>query len=372
MKKPCLLTITGCTILLSIFSSCSKSDDPKPGDNTDFAKLETQVLEDFVNKVALPQYAMFKDRSTTLNNAVKTLIASPTEANLAAARQAWKDTRTTWEQCEGFLLGPVEDDNYDPYMDTWPVDYQQMDELLASNQPLDLESIESDSSETTLSLRGFHPLEYVLWGKGGTGTAAGITARQKEYAGSLAQDILNNTTKLYNSWLSDGGNYAANILTAGAGSQVFKTKEDALESIASVLIDICSEVGDSKMAEPFSNGQGQPDSTITESPFSHNSFIDFHNNIVGARNVYLGKYTEQGKGISDLVKAKNLSLDKDIQNQFNTAINALNSFIESNITFETAVYKNRTQVQNALDALHNLQTTLHEKLIPFVQQYVKD
>jgi hypothetical protein len=37
-----------------------------------------------------------------------------------------------------------------------------------------------------------------------------------------------------------------------------------------------------------------------------------------------------------------------------------------------AVYENRTQVQNTLNALHTLKETLDEKLIPFIQQNVKD
>ena len=97
--------------------------------------------------------------------------------------------RTSWEQCEGFLFGPVEDDNYDPNMDTWPVDYVQLDSLLASSNPLQINDIESLS---TLSLRGFHPIEYILWGVTGSQSAATITARKKQYMISLTKDLQNN------------------------------------------------------------------------------------------------------------------------------------------------------------------------------------
>ena len=67
-----------------------------------------------------------------------------------------------------------------------------------------------------------------------------------------------------------------------------------------------------KMYEPYID----KDSTITESPYSDNSLIDFRNNIIGAQNVYLG--LNGGKGVKDLVAAKNKDLDNQIQTQFTT------------------------------------------------------
>ena len=58
-----------------------------------------------------------------------------------------------WEQCEGFLFGPVEDNDYDPNMDSWPTDYVQMDSLLASNSNLSVANIQN----LTLSLRDTIP-----------------------------------------------------------------------------------------------------------------------------------------------------------------------------------------------------------------------
>ena len=93
--------------------------------------------------------------------------------------------RETWEQCEGFLFGPVEDNDYDPNMDTWPTDYTQMDSLLASTNPLEV----SDIQNLTLSLRGYHPIEYIIFGDHGSRKAADITARQKKYMISFANKL---------------------------------------------------------------------------------------------------------------------------------------------------------------------------------------
>ena len=59
-----------------------------------------------------------------------------TDANLTAAQTSWKNLRNVWEQCEGYLFGPVEDNEYDPQMDTWPTDANEFDSLLSSNNAL--------------------------------------------------------------------------------------------------------------------------------------------------------------------------------------------------------------------------------------------
>lgn len=329
----------------------------------DYTTLESEVLNDFVQKIALPQYNNLQLKAASFNTAVVQLNASPTDANLQAARQGWRDVRQGWEQCEGFLFGPVEDDNYDPQMDTWPVDNVQLDSLMASSNPLSLTDIQSLS---TLSLRGFHPLEYILWGKNGNSTAASITAREKQYMISLSADIVNNTTNLNYSWLSSGSNFQNDVLNAGKGSTRFKSRQEVFLAIAGAMIDICGEVGDSKMGEPFA----AYDSTITESRFSHNSIADFRNNIIGAQNVYLCTYGgASGKSLSALVAAKNISLDNQIKAQFTAAINSFNSV---STTFEQGIYTQRTQIQNCITALNTLSTTLDEQLLPFIKQYVKD
>lgn len=338
-------------------TSCKKTDNT----TTDTNVTETEVLNDFVQNVAVPQYQNLHDKAVAFNNAIVTLNSNPTDDNLNTARSAWKDTRMAWEQCEGYLFGPVEDDNYDPNMDTWPVDKVQMDSLLASSNPLE----ESDIKQLNLALRGFHPIEYILWGTGGNNTAANITAREKKYMISLSADILDNTTNLMNSWLPAGGNFQQEVLLAGNGSERFKSKQEAILAIVGAMADICDEVGAGKISEPFT----ARDSTLTESPFSHNSMIDFRNNIIGAQNVYLCSYQTQGKSLSSFVASRNASLDNKIRQQFTAAQNALNNV---SVTFEQAIYLQPTQVQNAMDALSTLQNTLNDELKPFIQAYVKD
>jgi predicted lipoprotein len=344
-----------------LFTACKKNDDT-PSTEVSFTEMEQTVLNDFTNKVAVSGYSELKDNADALYTALNDLNTNATEDNLNTARTAWKSMRTTWEQCEGFLFGPVEDNDYDPNMDTWPTDYHQMDSLLASNNGLTL----ADIQNATLSLRGFHPIEYIIFGVGGSRTAASITDRQKQYMISLATDLKNTCHALYDSWAGTE-DFAGKVTGAGNGSDKYAKKQEVYLAILGAMTDICSEVGEGKMAEPFGTSVANADSNIVESPYSGNSAIDFKNNIVGLRNVYMGK--DNGKGLSYLVSSKNKDLDNRIQNEINAAIN---SFDNITVPYGQAIYSQRTQVQNIMTALATLKATLEGDLNTFVQQYITD
>ncbi len=354
-------TLLAATLIILSITSCQKTEN-KTSETVDFDALKTEVLHDFTNKVAIPNYADLDNGGQHLFSTIETLKNEPTEQNLSAARQAWKDMRAIWEQCEGFLFGPVEDNDYDPNMDTWPTDYVQMDSLLNSNSSLSLGAIQ----QTTLSLRGYHPIEYILFGNHGNRLAASITDRQKTYMLSLAEDLKKTCNALHLSWTSAPQFYSQQVMNAGDGSTVFSKKQEVYLAIVEALTGICEEVGAGKMKDPFDT----QDPTIVESPYSGNSIADFKHNLIGLQNVYLGRYgSNDGKGLNDLVAAKNKALDNKIQSQIAAAIA---SFDNITVYFEEAIFSQRLQVQQVMQTLETLQQTLDSELKPFILQYIQD
>lgn len=351
-----VLPFTALAVL--VLAACNKNDNNTPATD-DFPALETTVLTSFTNNVALPAYAKLSTDAATLNTSLQALVTAPTEDNLTAARNNWKSMRQTWEQAEGFLFGPVEDNDYDPNMDTWPTDYVQMDSLLASNNDLEV----ADIQNFTLSLRGYHPIEYIIFGDHGSRKAADITERQKKYISSLSTDLKTTCADLYASWSAAPTNFAQEVIKAGAGSTKYAKKQDAFLAIVGGLADICGEVGEGKMKEPFDEKKG----SLVESPYSGNSLIDFKNNIIGAQNVYIG--LSGGQGLSALVAAKNKSLDNKIKGLFTTAIN---SFDNITVPYEEAIDSQRVQCQQTMDALVTLKEALEGDLSGFITTYVKD
>jgi len=362
MKKTLLIAGLATVTLFA----CKKDDGDNNASAEDFKTTEQKALIDFVDVVAVPQYTDLSAKADALNAAVVALNTTPTDNNLANARTAWIDMRSVWEQCEGFLFGPVEDDYYDPSMDTWPTDYRQMDSLMSSTSTLSQSIIQT----ITYSLRGFHPLEYILFGANGSRKAVDITPRQKEYMLVLAQDLKDNCQQLATSWSPMGGNYAGTVKTAGYGSTKYTTRHEVYKAIADGLVTICGEVGEGKMQDPLGANAGAADSQLVESPYSGNSVSDFKNNIVGLENVYLSRYgSRNGKSLSDVVKANNQSLDNTIRTQITAAINSFNLIT---LPYEQAIYSQRTQIQQTQTALATLQATLDVDLHKYIDQYIKD
>lgn len=338
------------------FAGCHKADTDAPDT---FPATEQTVINDFTDDVALSQYSDLVNASGDLNTKITALNSDATDANLTAAQNSWRALRTVWEQCEGFLFGPVEDNDYDPQMDTWPTDANQFDSLLASNNELGLSNIEA----LPYNLRGFHPVEYLIFGENGNKKASDLTAREKKYMVSATMDIVNICNAVNASWAEAPTNFAQQVKTAGDGSTVYSTKQDLFIAIVGAMQGICEEVGEGKMKEPFD----ARDPKIVESPYSGNSTADFKNNITGLQTVYIGR--NGSSGITTLVALRNKSLDNKIRSQITAAINSFDNITEP---YEKAIIDQRSQIQQTMDAVNTLDETLEEELIPFIQQQVKD
>ncbi|MCR8557090.1 hypothetical protein KXD93_05530 [Mucilaginibacter sp. BJC16-A38] len=361
--KTKIITLICIAAIAVTFSRCSKASlTPTTADGT----LEGQILADFPTNLANPNYLDIETKAGIMNDAIATLIATPTDGNLKAAQTAWKNTRAAWESCEGYLFGPVEDFNYDPTMDDWPVNKTDLDVLLASSNPLAVADI--DTLGTTL--KGFHAIEYVIFGVGSTKKVAQITAREKVYLSSLAQSLYNTTKELRNSWdPSQSGNFSLQVTNAGKGSTRFTTRLDFFKALVGSMADICNEVANEKMQTPYA----AKDSTLDESSFSHNSVTDFTNNIQGIGNAYLSTYNSTGgHSLSELVKSKKSSLDATIQAQIKAAVSSFDVLSKNNITYEKAIYSNRAQVVAIQNTINTLKATLDGDLTDFIQANIKD
>ena len=254
---------------------------------------------------------------------------------------------------------PVSTGNIDPRIDTWPVNFTDLEAQLASDNEFTEDYI--DNLED--ALKGFHPIEYLLFGEEGKKKAVDFTDREFEYLKGLALNLKTLTATLSQSWdPDDQDSYYQKFSMAGNGSSVYQTQLEALEEMVNAMAGICDEVANSKIHEPFI----QQDPSLEESPFALSSITDFTNNIKGVQNVYLGKFQTDGKGLEDLVRKSNLSLDNDIKLKLGNAIGALGNISDP---FGEAITSQPVQVQNAIDAINELQETIEGELLPFVQQH---
>ncbi|SEM29904.1 Uncharacterized iron-regulated protein [bacterium A37T11] len=335
--------------------SCSDDDDNNSINN---AQLQTDILANVAKNVCEASYVDMYNKAVALQTAITTLNTTTNDENLAAAQAAWQEIRVTWERSEAWLFGPVEADNIDPRIDTWPVDFNDLNGILNSDQPLTEEYINSLED----GQKGFHPIEYLLWGQNGNKTASALTSREKEYLSALVSNLVDLAQDAKDTWQ---GGYTQQLANAGSGNQEFPSQQAAFLQLVDGMAGICDEVANSKIKEPFESG----DASQEESPFAQNSFTDFTNNIRGILLMYQGQFSADGKGLEDLVQQYNGTLDGQIKSAHAAAISALESF--GDVPFGTAIKTRESDIKNAMEKINTLADLLNNDLTRFVQQFVK-
>jgi putative iron-regulated protein len=341
------------TLTLAVFfANCSdNNNDPITYDPN--SALYTGVLTDLSREVITDTYESLNTNALALKAAADAFTIG-NDAQLATLKSAWQATRAPWEESEGFLYGPVDTDGIDPAMDTWPVDVNAMNNILSGGDPITAATLEANN-ET----RGFHLIEYLVWGINGNKTAADFTAREVELLRAAAEDLQNNTQTLYDGWKIDGGNYGSNFINAGQSGSVYISQKVALEEIVNGLITIADEVATGKIQAPLDEG-----ATVEESRFSNNSKLDFANNMRSIQNVYEGNFGgNENNGLTNIVALTNPALDTEIKTAITTAISAIEAIPG---TFTDALTNNEAAVINAQEKVAALQTTLQTKLLPFI------
>ncbi len=136
--------------------------------SADDSRLQS-VVENFVDAVVLPTYSDLSTKNELLHQACINFRKNPSDANFAAACNAWLVAREPWEKSEAFLFGPVDALGLDPNMDSWPLDQDAIVQILNSGNYDHLDWTDSDSDdkiEAVQSVRGFHTLEFLLFKDG--------------------------------------------------------------------------------------------------------------------------------------------------------------------------------------------------------------
>lgn len=352
-------SIPAAIVLLIFFTqtSCKKNEPSSPT-----ADPVQELLSDFGSRIAEPIYQKLYSESLVLKENLETLKDNPSQTNLEKAQNQWYATRTAWEQSEGMLFGPVATEGLDPAIDTWPVSQVEIDSLLQTSQPF----TESFIHNLGDGLKGFHPIEYLLFGKAKTRQISELDSRELDYLVALSIHLVSKTEAMYNGWNSAHGNYSGELSRSGNGSSVFSTRKDGVLEIANALIGIVDEVGSGKIEEPFA----AKDSLLEESPFAINSWNDFRDNVVGAKNIYMGTVNRQKAGsLQAFVSRFNASLDARIQQRFDQAITNLSNY---SIPFGRAIHSVPGQVQSTQNVLGALQSEMEEGMIPLIHQHIKN
>ena len=290
------------------------------------SELATTVIENYVDDVVIATYYDLRQKATALREAVEDLEAGT--GTVEAAADAWTASRIPWEQSEAWLFGPVDFKGHDPALDSWPVNRTDLDAVLASDDELTEEYI----SELDPDKKGFHTVEYLLFRDGNPRDRSDFTTREFNYLIGTAKDIESTAIELHEDWAEGSEPYGDVLKSAGEdGNTVYPSLLSGIEEIINGMSIILDEVANGKIADPYDEQKVE----LVESQFSFNSRADFAHDIVGVLNAYKGcrvpnnldlpaeDRTCDADGLDDLIAQSDLALAERVENEINTAIEAI-------------------------------------------------
>ena len=377
--------IVAASLLLTVnFSSCNK--DPQPTtEETNKAQKEA-IVKQYLNHTVYPTYAQLAEKTAALVGNLETLKGSMTQANVNAATATFLEARKWWEMSEAFLFGAASDFGIDPHIDSWPLDEDAFNNLMASPNMIAMLANDEDGmvagEQLGNALLGFHGIEYILFREGQPRNVADITDDMMTYAVAVSRDLRNRCFQLEVSWNANapqahkdlmeelelnitvnGGNntYGENMLQAGQAGSTYATFTNALEAIADGCLDISDEVGTSKIGKCHTG----EDVTYVESPYSQKSITDFYDNIISVKNAYMGGMEGQRDETLSLhtyLKDNNADLDTKALNAIENALTKINA-----MKAPFVLYYSDDSAGEAMEACQDLSDVMSEVKAEFAK-----
>ena len=331
--KMLLLSVVGILLV-----SCQESDEPKA---KQLDPEQTALVKQFVEGVVVPTYKSLADNAIELSGLCEELMKNPSQELVNKACEKWVAARAYWELSEAFLYGAAGDYNIDPHIDSWPLQKNQLDNVLQNKELLDeLKEEGADAAgfaSLGYGLLGFHAVEYIIFRDGQPRKVAEITEPERIYNAAVAEDLARQATRLEASWagidkvtadkkktLEDAEllptmDYGQLIIAAGEqGNSSYKSQKDALVQILQGASDISDEVGNTKITDPVNSGNVLD----VESWYSWNSIEDFTDNLISVRNTYYGSLdgSVHNHSLATYMAKQHPELDKEIRSAIDNAI----------------------------------------------------
>jgi predicted lipoprotein len=369
-----MLSKTHHLLPLSVFiafglSGCQSSSgsDTNTVEQLNVSPIITALTENII----VDNYRLLNEAGQQLWQASLTFQNTPTEENLSALQQAWKNAREPWEQAEAHLFGPVDALSIDPHLDTWPLNTQDLNALLQSQLSISADLVKSWNDD----VQGFHSIEYLIFGDGITDNIKTIdefTDNEISYLVATVDVFQQYSQQLYDAWTvnstMNGSTEAYQSIVINANNNFYQNHVAVLQELLNGMIAIIDEVAQGKLADALGDDIASADPSKVESPYSWNSLEDIQNNIAGVYALYRGERTDEqdNLGLIDFVE----QLDKDkaetIEQAFIDTLAAIAAIKgEENLSYREAILasESRERIYTAIDKLNTLKGLLENDVL---------
>jgi uncharacterized protein len=266
---------------------------------------------------AMSHYCRFSVHAQTLRDAARALAAERSDRTIGAARSAWIAAIASWQESEVFNFGPAGPSGASGtpggqdlrnLIYSWPLQARcKVDEQTVSR----FYATPGFSGPPTTSLvngRSLAAIEYLLFydaADNGCNQFSEINARgtwraipldelftrKAEYAASAAEDVLASAVRLVNAWEPGKHDFRGQLLSAGAGSSVFPSEQQALNAINVGLFYLEKQLKDDKLGTPMGLSEDCPAMTCPdrlESRYARISTDHLRANLRGFRRLFQG------------------------------------------------------------------------------------
>ncbi|TGT72233.1 MULTISPECIES: imelysin family protein [unclassified Mesorhizobium] len=368
------------------------------------AKAETDakaVIKTYAD-IALAKYEDSLTTALALDKAVDALIANPSADTLNAAREAWKAARIPYQQTEVYRFGNKIVDDWEGRVNSWPLDEGLIDYVAKSygtesdenalytanviaTKEIEINGKKVDASKLTPEFlsgtlqeagrveanvaTGYHAIEFLLWGQDlhGTGPGAGERPytdydlknctggncdRRAEYLKSASDLLVSDLQEMVGNWKEDGA--ARKNLTDG----------DVNTGISTIFTGMGSLSYGELAGERMKLGLLLHDPEEEHDCFSDNTYNSHLYDAVGIRDAYHASYKRldgsvvSGPSVSDMVKAADPAIDKELSGKLDTTVakmEAIKARALAGEAYDQQIAEGNTAgnatVQAAIDAL---------------------
>lgn len=314
------------------------------------------VLIGLTDGVVIPTYQQGAQGAEGLHQAAQALCTAPSEANLEAARDAWRPARASWLRSRAMGFGPVMDRRSASLLDWSPTDTEGINESLAEAGF----TVDADRVRNAMSAdrRGFGAIEHLLFAEDPLQGISGSPAHCL-YLLALTQVVQEETAAIETTW-SDGGELAApygDYFTDRA--QLSLIPEDAVSEVVRVQVFTIRDIVHMRLATALGLRGDGPDLTAIPGNAADNGLEDLRNELLGLQLVYQGA-DQDSPGLSELVTPLSEETDRRMRDQLSAAIAAVDG-VEGPMKL---ALQDRPQQVNALyEQLSTLQTTLATEVV---------
>jgi putative iron-regulated protein len=327
-----------------------------------FAQPATEAVLDTYADIARTGYEDSLATARSLSAAIDALIAAPTANTLAAARDAWRAARVPYQQTEAFRFGNAIVDDWEGKVNAWPLDEGLIDYVdpsygtesdenvlytanVIANPNFTLNGATIDASVITRELiadklqeaggieanvaTGYHAVEFLLWGQDLNGTDPGAGGRPatdfdpKACTGGNCERRVAYLQAAVGLLVDDLAWMADQWTDAGEARRALGDT-----GVAAILTGMGSLSYGELAGERIKLGLLLHDPEEEHDCFSDNTHNSHYYDVLGIRNVYLGRYgrvdgsTVAGASVSDLVKAKSPEADTALRQALDRTVEA--------------------------------------------------